>query len=137
MESEITTMSEHEEAFVASFIVPEKKARYRELLSSRKRRGKILEQLHHTLDFDHRFSQRLHNSEKWPDKLAKILRQKGAKDICHIISANKELDGKELPLDEATEAVLDYQFGSVICCSPKLAFYQPEAPASAYIFERK
>jgi hypothetical protein len=61
--------------------------------------------------------------------LARILRAEGAGDMCVIVAEDADLDGRELPLDEALLRVLDDHYGALISCVPgRLAVYSDEAP---------
>jgi hypothetical protein len=42
---------EHEDAFVSTFVVPEKRARYANFLANPKQRGKITDRFCHCFDF--------------------------------------------------------------------------------------
>ncbi|HEX7862034.1 MAG TPA: hypothetical protein VF773_17000 [Verrucomicrobiae bacterium] len=126
----------HETELISSFVVPEKRARYLELLAKPKRRREILDRLNHCFDIMPQFA----TTSNWrlASELERLLRAKGAGDIAHVIADNSELDGLDLPLFEALDGVLSHQFGSVVSCIPgRLAFYKKEAPGDAFILERK
>ena len=59
-----------------------------------------------------------------------ILRAAGAPDRCHVISDDKELDGRDMPLADAVDAATVYDFASILCCVPgELAFFFDESAA--------
>ena len=125
-------MNEHEAAFVQSFIVPRKRARYLELLSSPKRRRKILERLNHSLDLDWDFA--TPDDSATPEMLEASLKKKGARASCYIVAACTPLDGAILPLTKGVEVAFLHPFGIVLSCIPgKLAYYKPESPESGAV----
>jgi len=127
----------HEAAFVSAFVVPEKRARYLEFLANPKRRHEILNRLGHFDDFLTQFA--TETGYQQSGVLDGLLRARGAGRLAHVISMSEDLDGREMPLLEALEGVLDYPFGSVVSCLPgRLAFYiQHEAPTQGFILEKK
>ena len=113
-----------EEATVRAFVVPAKRDRLMALLGARKRRRDGLDALNHFADWDARWVRHL---DPVADILA-CLRKAGAPSECHLISNATELDGRDVPLDEALDACESSSFASVLCCVPgQLAFFFDEA----------
>jgi hypothetical protein len=126
-----------EEAFVRSFVFPDKQARYLEKLASSKQRGAFLDRLNHHLDYDPSFASRVPPSQQTAAKIELLLRKRGAPDVCHIISSMAEWDGLDLPLCEALELVVGYDTGTVLCCiSGRLAYYESEGINERFILSR-
>ena len=127
-----------ESAFVKAFIVKDKQERYLQLLGSPKRRRDILDRFNHHLDFDSKYAKRIPEEFHTIDKVAHLLRVRGAGRTCHVIADTLDADGQELPLREALAVVITHDFGSVVCCIPgRLAFHKAEAIEQAwYVFER-
>jgi hypothetical protein len=126
-----------EEAFVRSFIFPDKQARYLEMLVSPKRRNGFLDRLNHHLDYDPSFANRVPPNQQTAGNIELLLRKHGAPEICHTISSLKKWDGLELPLREALELVVGYNIGTVLCCiSGRLAYYESEDISERYILSK-
>jgi hypothetical protein len=127
-----------EEAFIKAFIIPHKRSRYLTLLSSRKRRRDILDRLNHNLDFDSKYSIRIPPEHYRSDVISKLLKQRGAPSICHIISSWHEWDGQDIPLDDALELVVGFGIGTVLCCVPgHLAYYEAEDAGERFILSKE
>lgn len=126
---------EHEQAFVSAFVVPEKRARYLELLAKPKRRSEITNRFSHFFDFLPQLARQVpRNSD-----VAALLRKQGAGDIAHVIGGRDALDGKDMPLEEAIiKATID-PGGVVISCIPgRLALYMKEfPPGDTFILSNK
>jgi hypothetical protein len=59
--------------------------------------------------------------------IAGFLRSRGARDTCWVISQLTGVDGKELELETALEAVVGKDMGSILSCVPgKLAYFEDE-----------
>ena len=128
----------HEDSFVNAFIVPEKRSRYLQLLANPKRRREILDRFNHQLDYDDSLATAVTASQHSSQQLEKLLRAKGADDICYVIADQLSLDGHDIPLEEALDSVYCHDFAAVISCIPgRLAYYKPESPSHGFIFEKK
>src|SRR5262249_30599912 len=57
-------LNPHEEMFIRSFVVGEKRPRYLSFLDSERGRKKILASFHHCRDLDSRFAQRIPNNQQ-------------------------------------------------------------------------
>lgn len=128
-----------EASFVEEFIQAERRDRYRLLLGSPKRRKEILDRLNHNLDYISSFAHAIAGSLHFPDQVRRLLNERGVRDTdpVYIISNSIDLDAQTLPMREAVERVLQYYFGSVVCCAEgKVAYYRPEAPANGRLLER-
>jgi hypothetical protein len=129
-------MNDHEIAFAHSFIVPEKRRRYIELLSNPKRRFKLLARLNHSSDID--FSLADPTNDIAAASVATILRNEGAGSMCHVIADASDYDGSDRALSQALEIAYLHPFGIILSCIPgKLAFYKPESPGLKYILRQK
>src|SRR4051794_38061209 len=99
-----------EEATLRTFVVAAKKDRLLALFGSRKRRKRGLDALNHFADWDGRFTQPVDSSAE----VLALLRQAGAPSECHVMSDSSELDGRDMPLDEAVGACERHSFASVL-----------------------
>jgi len=133
-----TVRAEYEAATIKAFVLRGRQERFLYLLENPKRRKKFPDELGHFLWFDERYA----TAVLWkPDpgvglwgrhisgigNISRLLRSKGANDNCWVISQMKGIDGKEMELDAALEAVVGNGSGSILCCVPgKLAYFDGE-----------
>jgi len=116
---------DHEEAFASVFVVPEKRARYLEFLRKPKRRAEILNRFCHFFDFVPELATPVDRGSD----LAALLRKRGAGSTAHVIGGRSELDGKDMPLEDAIDGAMADPAGVVISCVPgRLALYMQEFP---------
>ncbi len=128
---------DHEQAFVETFVVPEKRARYAEFLRKPKRRGEITDRFCHFFDFVPELATQV--SRGTAQELASLLRSRGAGDMAHIIGGRDEIDGQDLGLQQGLHAALADPSGVVVSCIPgRLALYIQEfPPGDTFILSRK
>lgn len=110
-----------------SFITPNKKRRYIELLDSARGRKKIRFGLDHFADLDPRFCHRIKPSEQHIPNIFQILRSLGAPPVCYVISSGDELDGREMDLSKALRDIIGRGAGAFVSCLPgKLAYFESD-----------
>jgi hypothetical protein len=135
--SKYKIMNVHEEMFARSFITPDKKDRYLSLLGSRKGRKKIVDGLNHHTHLDGRYAHLLPSSQQNLSTIEGLLKQKGAPEICYIMSSDPDIDGKEMPLHEALIIVVASNIGTVVSCiAGRLGYFEFEDLGERYILER-
>jgi hypothetical protein len=129
---------EHEQATIKAFVVPERRERVLYLLWSPKRRKKFLDELGHFRWFDRRFSTAVQwkvdpalslwgRHQQGIQNIANLLRLRGARNTCCVISQITGVDGQELELGMALEAVVGKDMGTILSCVPgKLAYFEGE-----------
>ena len=123
-----------EEALIRAFIVKRKQDRFVEMLSNPRHRRKATSSLAHFRDLDPRYMVAILPDAHTPEHLGASLRQRGAPDDCHVVSENRELDGKRLPLDEALQQIVGFGYGTLVSCIPgRLAFFEGEGPSDRFI----
>jgi hypothetical protein len=126
-------MTEHEDKTVSSFILKEKRHRYRYILTTPKKRSDGLDRLNHCADLDPKYA-------TWVPSNADIvgmLRKDGSPEHVYLI-ADSELDGTTLPLAEAVEAVAMVGWGTIVSCIPgHLAYYYDECGERRAILRKK
>jgi hypothetical protein len=144
--AEFKTM-EHEEALIRAFIVPAKRQRYLDKLSSTKTRHQfIAENLYHMADLDQRYTEKLEidtplvefeaRRGSQVDALYELLRDRGAPSRCYVVSTT-ELDGQEADLREVLDRVRGSSEGTFVSCIPgHLAYFEGETPDQQYILQR-
>ena len=123
----------HETAFVDSFILPERRERYRLKLASPQNRRRFVDRLNHCCDIDPRYARLLDGGDDAVD----ALRRHGASTDCYVISSAMEIDGRTLPLAEAVSLAPLYGWGTIASCIPgRLAYYYDEGGARRMILQR-
>jgi hypothetical protein len=119
-----TPSTDIELGFVNTFIVRAKRERYAMFVSSPRRRRTFLQALYSFSDFDPRFIVPDSGTNDW---LVAELRRRGAGTDCYVISADPELDGTTMPLEQAVADIVDLKDATIIVCIPsRLAYFQGE-----------
>lgn len=130
-------MNIHEEMFARAFIIPEKQDRYVTLIGSVNGRKKILNGFHHIHDLDKRYAKLFSSNEQSGESIFRLMKQKGAPDMCYIMSDDSDIDKKEMPLQEALSKVYGSNYGTLVSCiAGKLAYFETEDIRVRYILER-
>ena len=117
---------DHEEAFVTTFVIPEKRGRYLDFLPKPKRRVEIVRRFNGFFDFIPKFSTQVPRG--MASELIPLLLASGAGATGHVIGGG-EIDGQDLPLAEAIDKAMGEPGGIVISCVPgRLALLIQEFP---------
>jgi hypothetical protein len=115
-----------EAKFVDTFILTEKRSRYKTLLSNPRKRNKILDRLNHNADLDFKKATEV---KPYVSTLMKALEGYVIDDYCWMISDHPDIDGRNLPTSEAIELTIDATWGTIMICPPKpIAVFREEAP---------
>lgn len=86
---------------------------------------------------DLRFAQHLKGSDGFPGPAEAILRERGAPEECYVLAADSDLDGREMPLMEALNAVSGSTDGAFLSSIPgRLGFYQFAGMKLSYLLTR-
>jgi hypothetical protein len=130
-------MNEHELGFT-TFLAGPTQRRMRTLLElGPKRRKDVRALLDHSIRLDRRFAQHLDGAGDSARLVEAALKRLGAPATCYVISADEALDGQEMPLSDALNAVEPGHFGAFISCIPgKLSYFRYEDAKSAYLLEK-
>jgi hypothetical protein len=132
----MSAQTEHEEALILAFTLPQRQSRYLELLANPKRRRDVTRELAHFKHLDMRFVVPIPPSQRGHDGILRLLKDKGARDTCYAVSEDDELDGKELLLSESLKRIVGYEMGTFLSCLPgRLAYFEDED--ERWILERK
>lgn len=127
-------MNDHEDKMVDTFVLKEKRDRYRILLGSPKKRMTLLDRLNHTPDLEPRLMRLLPSSTSVPVELRRL----GSPTEVYLISATRRLDGKMLPLEDAIRQIEENGSGTVVSCIPgRLGYYYGEQGECRAVLERK
>lgn len=130
-------MNDHERGFLTFLAEPSKRRMETLLERGDKRRRDVRSLLHHSVRLDPRFAHHLTGSDAFSAPVEAMLRERGAPSNCYVVAASRDLDGREMPLGEALEAVIGMGDGAFVSCIPgRLGFYEYEGPRSSYLLSR-
>jgi hypothetical protein len=129
--------TEHAAALLAPFIAPERRARFLTLLGSARGRAKLRAALAHFRDLDPDCVRAVPASAQDAGAIAALLRARGAPERCYVLSEDKELDGRELRLDDALARVVGGGAGTLLSCVPgRVGYYEGEEPGRRFVLLR-
>ena len=130
-------MNDHELGFLTFLAEPTKRRMETLLELGEKRRRDVRELLHHSVRLDPRFARHLTGSEAFSGPVETLLRKRGAPPTCYVIAANSDLDGREMQLGEALEAIIGMSDGAFVSCIPgRLGLYEYEDMKSSYLLAK-
>lgn len=130
-------MNDHERGFLAFLEEPSRRRMQTLLELGEKRRRDVRELLHHSVRLDPRYRQHLTGSDAFSGPVEAILKKRGAPSTCYVLAANSDLDGRELPLREALEAIIGMGDGAFVSCIPgRLGFFEYEDMKSSYLLAK-
>lgn len=90
-------LNPHEEQFARTFIVPAKQERYLSMLESAKGRARLLAKFPHCPDLNMSYATLVPAAQQNAAAIAQLLQQRGAPDVCHVISADRDIDNRSTP----------------------------------------
>ena len=129
---------DHEAEFVRAFVDPDRRERWLELLVNPKKRRTITASLAHKAPFRVDRVVGIRPGDQHAPKIEDILRSKGAPSTCHVISEDRDLDGREMDLHDVLIEIVGHGMGTILSCVPgKLAFYEGESMKDRFILEAK
>jgi hypothetical protein len=139
MGADDTARREHE-AGLAAFLMPERRARFRESLKDDSRRHKLLAELNHLEGrLDPRFAtlQEQHTKhDGHVDEVHALLVEEGAPPTCFVL-VTIELDGQEAPLRDAVEALMWTGAGFLSCVPGQLGLYVSEDGSNVFVLKHE
>jgi hypothetical protein len=60
----------------------------------------------------------------------------GAGSSCYVIADASEMDGQDVPLEQAVWKARGHSFAVVVSCLPgRLCYYKPESPTPGFILK--
>ena len=138
MDAAHNVREKHEEMFVASFIQKERRERALFLLRHPTKRQEVTAKLAHVRWLDERFATQITGDvAHTATELVALLKRNGASSTVWVISENRTIDGRQLPIDEAMSSIWGGNEGAVLSCVPgRLAFLRGEAMKSEYLLQR-
>lgn len=102
-----------------------------------KRRSDVRAMLDHAVVLDGRHATHLEGEAASASNVEALLCRHGALKTCFVISSDKRMDGRELPLSDAWSGVVESDFGTFLSCIPgKLGYFEYEDLRSAYLLRR-
>lgn len=122
-----------EESFVRTFVHRDRRRRFLALLSSPKGRIRFRETLAHRLELDPSRAHPIPPGKDTAVQIEALLRSLGAPDECYVISESRNLDGQILDLRPALERVVGMGIGTVVYCTPELAYYEAEDASTRFL----
>ena len=127
-------MNEHEEKFITSFILKEKRNRWQTQLDDIQKRAAFINRLDHLHDLNEKYVTWLKRNVD----IEQMLTYAGSPDQVYILSASQRIDGRLLQLTDAIDQTIRFGWGTVISCIPgRLAFYYDECGERRAILVRK
>lgn len=139
MSSHDTTSREAHEQGLARFLRSNRRARFLEMLSHPRTRSTLRQELAHferRLDPRHaRPRTRRTKQERHLDSVYLMLVEAGAPATCFVVSDGR-LDGREVSLREAVEALTPGGAGFISCIPGQLGLYVGEDGSSVWVLAR-
>ena len=130
-------MNEHERGFLDFLAEPSKRRMGTLLELGGKRRRDVRELLDHSVRLHTLSTKPLTGERAEAGSIAAALRKLGAPPTCFVLSANGDLDGREMPLTDALDAVVGKGHGTFVSCIPgRLGFYEYEDMKSSFLLSR-
>jgi hypothetical protein len=118
---------EHEQKLILSFVLSQRQTRYLELLEKPKRRKDITRSLGHFKHLDPRYTVPIAPREQHVSEILRLLKTKGAPEMCYALSEDDELDEKEVVLADALKEIVGRGMGTFLSRIPgKLAYFEDE-----------
>jgi hypothetical protein len=124
-------VSPEEEALIRSFVASSKQERYLGFIASPRGRPKFTGALHHFADFDEACLVEIPPHDHTAEAIDVLLTRRGAPKSCYVVSTNKEIDQKTLPLAEVLGIIVGGPDGTVVSCiRGHLGYYEGESPSN-------
>lgn len=135
MVKEEELIDSHETAFIDSFVQSSLRRRFKEIFTKSsirksKNRKKRIKWAQLIIEFEHWVDNKCVNTvplnELTQDRKIEYLKNRGAPELCYVISESKELDGKFLEIDYVLSYLSSNRtYGTILSCIPgKLAYYE-------------
>lgn len=103
---------DHETQLIKAFVLRGRKARLIDSLRDSKRRANEMRRLDHFQDLDPRYCVQVPPSKQNSTMIASLSANSGATANGHILSANRLLDGRNMPLLEALDQIVGFGHGN-------------------------
>jgi hypothetical protein len=126
-------MIAQEQTLIKKFVIKEKQDRYLTFLSKDKTRNKFTDELYHFKDFNWKLFREIPGSENESQVIALKVSSNKNISTCSIISADPDLDGKIMSVDEAIKNGVGIEGTILIFGDADIIYYEGDAPKSRYI----
>lgn len=131
---QLWSMNDHEKGFLAFLAEPTKRRMGTLLELGQKRRDDVRALFDHSVRLNQSCCHHLSGNEAASASVEAKLRLRGAPANCYVLSADRRLDGREMPLTDALEAIIGKGNGAFVSCIPgRLGFYEYEDVKSSYL----
>jgi hypothetical protein len=132
--SPVEARSDHEKG-LALFVGLRHRNRFRESFTNPRRRDKLRRNLAQ-FPIDPRFTDEVESKQR--EKLESALRDRGAPELCYLLSEDSTLDGREMLLSDAlVEMDAGSELPTFLSCIPgRLAYFRGEDAENRHILER-
>jgi hypothetical protein len=129
---------EAHESGLPAFVCVDRRRRFRELLKTSRGRKKLRAQLAHFADIDPAVVVEGGAQGQARTGLGHRLRELGAGDSCYLLAEDAELDGREMPLEDALASITAHEhLAAFVSCLPgRLAYFHGEEPEERLILLR-
>ena len=115
-----------EEIFINKYVVKEKRKRYLEFISKEKTRSKFTQELYHFKDLDWKLFREIPGSQnERTEILSKVIQNKNIQN-CHVISANLDIDGTNIPYPDAIVSCVGEEGTILIFGNADVVYYEAE-----------
>lgn len=128
-----------EEAFVRAFVARNRRQRWLDGLADPAKRGAVLDRLHPFNDFVTSYCENYHATGLRDEEIVNIvamLRERGANELCHVLSPDQAVDGTPVTLTSALSVVLGWHSAVLICIPDRLALYLSGTPSDPIVLSR-
>lgn len=130
-------MNDHERGLLVFLAEPSRRRIETLLALGDKRRADARSLLHNAIHLDRRYAQHLAGRDAFSASVEAMLRKRGAPATCYVFAAGSNLDGRELPLGDALNAIIGTGNGAFVSCIPgRLGFYEYASMKSSYLLQR-
>lgn len=110
-------LNDHERGFLAFLAEPNRRRMETLLQLGEKRRGDARTLLR-SAQLDPRYSKHLKGSDAFPGPVEVILHKRGASATCYVFATDRDLDGREMALADALEAIIGMGEAAFVSCIP-------------------
>ncbi len=129
-------MQKHEKATIKAFVIEEKQKHFLSCIAHPEDRWLFTGELANFQWFDRRFVapipwkvnpafSALGQHLAGISNLSYLLRSKGGRESCWVISSNSQIDGQEMSLGSALDAVVESDWGTILSIVPgKVAYFK-------------
>jgi hypothetical protein len=137
--AEASVPSEHEVLAISALTTPGRRRRFKELFGNRAKRNKLINEfLADVGSFDARYVSPIPSHQQNAIDIERLLTARGAPSSCHVMSEDRRLDGRDMPLAAALAEIVGWGAPSLVSSLPgRLAYFEGDEPNERYLLQRK